>query len=209
MPGITVTLDRADLNKLEYTLSGIKNGARDALRIALNKTLDGTATDAAKILSAKINLTQKVIKANFRKFKATNDNLGAKFESRGKKVPLVNYGARQTQKGVTVQVLKANPRKLLPHAFIATMRSGHKGAFWREWHNYGLAPSAKPKKKIPWKRMPSEYRLSIHELFGPRIEDVLGKDAVFGELTDKAQARMDKELDAAINYVLLKSQGAL
>ncbi len=49
----------------------------------------------------------------------------------GKHVPLGKYPARQTKKGVSVQVNQGQ-RKLIKGAFIAKMKSGHVGVFQRE-----------------------------------------------------------------------------
>lgn len=63
-------------------------------------------------------------------------------------------GVRQTQQGVTVQI-KAGQNAAIPHAFIATMKSGHRGVFIRT----------------------SKKRLPIRELYTSKIVNVFG-DAV-------------------------------
>ena len=49
----------------------------------------------------------------------------------GKEIPLSKYPARQTKRGVSILVNKGK-RKLVPKAFVATMKSGHTGVFLRE-----------------------------------------------------------------------------
>jgi hypothetical protein len=49
----------------------------------------------------------------------------------GKEIPLAKYPARQTKRGVSVLVNKGK-RKLVRHAFLATMKSGHTGVWFRE-----------------------------------------------------------------------------
>jgi hypothetical protein len=68
----------------------------------------------------------------------------------GEPVPLVAYPHRQTKKGVSVEVNRGK-RTLLKGAFVATMRSGHKGVFRRE----------------------GKARLPIEELRGSRPVDAL------------------------------------
>lgn len=51
---------------------------------------------------------------------------------KGEVSPMIGYDPKKTKKGVTVRINKGGPRKLLPHAFIATMRSGHEGVFIRQ-----------------------------------------------------------------------------
>lgn len=58
------------------------------------------------------------------------DSLEWRMDVSGKGVPMKTYPARQTKKGVTVQV-NAGKRKLVKGAFIARMKSGHVGVFMR------------------------------------------------------------------------------
>jgi hypothetical protein len=51
---------------------------------------------------------------------------------KGSRISLVKYGARQVRKGITVKVKKSGGRKLVRHAFIVTMPSGHVGVFTRD-----------------------------------------------------------------------------
>ena len=50
---------------------------------------------------------------------------------RGYGIPLVGFAARQTRRGVTYRLKKTGGRSLVRGAFIATMRSGHRGVFQR------------------------------------------------------------------------------
>jgi hypothetical protein len=80
----------------------------------------------------------------------------------GAQVTLINYGATQTKRGVSVCV--KNGRKLLRHAFIATMPNGHKGVFEREGTGHKLVTKKGPFKlrtearglfHVPAKRVPT------------------------------------------------------
>ena len=51
---------------------------------------------------------------------------------RGKGIALASFGARQTRRGVTYRLKKAGGRNLVKGAFLATMRSGHRGVFVRK-----------------------------------------------------------------------------
>jgi hypothetical protein len=74
--------------------------------------------------------------------------------------PLINYGAKQTKKGVTVRV--KNGRTTLRHAFIATMPNGHKGVFERVGSGH---------KRVTKKGRSYMSGLPIKELYGPSIPD--------------------------------------
>lgn len=54
-----------------------------------------------------------------------------KLVAKAKPLPLIAFGARQTTRGVSVEVTKGK-RMIIAHAFIATMQSGHRGVFMRQ-----------------------------------------------------------------------------
>lgn len=51
-------------------------------------------------------------------------------KAEGRPLPLLAFNARQTRQGVSVEIVKGN-RKLLKHAFIGRLKSGHEGVFSR------------------------------------------------------------------------------
>ncbi|WP_080436323.1 hypothetical protein [Burkholderia ubonensis] len=82
-----------------------------------------------EIRAAGYNLKAGTIRKTLSATRATPARLIAALTATGRPIPLINYGARQTTKGVTVRV--KNGSKTLRHAFIATMASGHIGVFER------------------------------------------------------------------------------
>lgn len=206
MPAFTITIDEADLKRMRDLLTGIKGGSEKALIRALNKTVPGIATDAARSASARVNLTQKVIKKNFTQWLARSKDLFAGWKSSGRPIPIINYGARQVSTGVTIKVLKDSPRETLKHAFIAEMSSGHRGVFWRTSRDF-QAPKRFPvgKKTTAAARLPRKYKLPINQIFGPKVEDTLGALAVFTDLTEKAQTRLHTNMEHETDYLLEQS----
>jgi len=70
--------------------------------------------------------------------------------------PLADFGARQTSKGVSVLIYKNGSRTLIQGAFLATMKSGHRGVFERTGE-FGRRGNPKLEK--------------IAERFGPKISN--------------------------------------
>lgn len=206
-----VQVDQSDILAVERALVGIKNGAPKVLTRAFNKTTTGTRTDITDEVAKVLNITKKVIRERVVIKKATWANLTAYVERTGDPVPLSLFsGTRQTMKGVSVQVKRAGSRGILRHAFIATMNSGHIGVFRRE-----VKTGAGAKKwnqvqskwfgTLPRKWNPgndSKFRLGIEELTGPRIEDIMADDVVFQIIVKKSDARMAKNIDHELNYLL-------
>lgn len=140
-----------------------------ALVRALNKTAERVKVGASReVRQAGYNLKASDIKRAMKISRATQSSLTATVTASGRPVPLIQYGARQTSKGVTVNVLSG--RKLIPGAFIATMPSGHTGVFVREAG--GRHKKVRKGGKISWHGLP------IRELFGPAIPDALANPAV-------------------------------
>lgn len=135
---------------------------------ALNKVADQVKTAASREMrDAGYKLKVSDIKKTMRIDRASPGKLTARVVASGRPIPLIQYGARQTGKGVSVDVLHG--RKVITGAFIATMPSGHKGVYIRV--------GAKHKKvmkggRAVWSGLP------IKELFGPSVPDGLANKAV-------------------------------
>ena len=77
-----------------------------------------------------------------------------------------------------------------------------KGVFWRkddDWVGYA------DRAKLPaaaYGMLPKHYRLPIKELHGPRVEDILASPDVMKRLIEMANARLDKNLDHEVKYLL-------
>jgi hypothetical protein len=66
-----------------------------------------------------------------------------------------SYSVNETKTGLSVKVNASAPRKRIKHAFVATMKSGHKGAFIRFGPKTG-----------------EHHRQRIKELFTTRVKDL-------------------------------------
>ena len=152
----------ADLGKQKREVVNI------ALPRALNKMVAQVKTGSARgMRDAGYNLKVSDIKKGLKVINATSSRLVATVQASGRPIPLIGYGARQTAKGVSVSVLHG--RKVITHAFIATMPSGHKGVFVRVGDQH---------KKVNRKGGTVWSGLPIKELFGPSVPDGLANKAV-------------------------------
>lgn len=107
----------------------------DKFAAAIARSLNRTASSAKTLASREIRKTHKIPARELsktitiRKASGRDDRLQADVQAEGKPLPAMAFGARQTRKGVTIDV--KGSRKLLPGMFILTMKSGHKGVFAR------------------------------------------------------------------------------
>lgn len=169
MQGLSVNVrSNASLIAAEL-LASAQDMRNTALVRALNKTADQVLVAGSReVRKAGYKLKAADIKSAMRVKRASQSRLTASVIASGRPVPLIQYGARQTSKGVTVSVL--NGRKLIPGAFIAKMPTGHIGVFVRE-------PGGKHKKVMKAGKA-SWHQLPIRELFGPAIPDALSNAGV-------------------------------
>lgn len=166
--------------------AGARPDAKDEIRAivrALNKTAQQARTGASReVRAAGYNIKASTIRRSFMIERATPSRLSVTLRATGAPVPLINYGAQQTKKGVTVRV--KNGRKTLKHAFIATMPNGHRGVFEREGTG---------RKRVTKKGRSYMSGLPIKELYGPSIPDSLANVSV-----QKALAKLITEKYPAI-----------
>jgi hypothetical protein len=135
---------------------------------AINKTMMQARTQAVKeVRSAGYNIKASTVRKTFKLQRSTKSCLTAVLTSSGKPIALIDYGAKQTKSGVSVVV--KNGRKVLRHAFLAKMRSGHVGVFQR---------TGKGHRTVMRNGVRTRTGLPVGELFGPSVPTALSNQAV-------------------------------
>jgi len=168
--------------------------SQKALVRALNKTATTAKAEAARqIRDAGYGLKIAAIKDSFSIRRASKASLVAAIRATGRPVPLIKYGARQTKKGVSVNVLQG--RKLIAGAFIATMPSGHIGVFMRQGGTH---------KRVVRNGLAMWSGLPIKELFGPSVPAAFANKVVMAALKSVIQERFAVVLTQELRYEGLK-----
>lgn len=217
---MTLTLNQIDVEAVKTMLGECKTVPEKVISRALNKTLTGIKTDASTEIRAILNAKKADVDATFKVTSASVADMSCKFVSTGRALPLMTFGARQTKKGVSVQVKKTVARSVVAGSFLATMKSGHQGVFWRKWHEKGVSKSGfesqanrvgyfwsvKAQRFVPMALLPQSFRLPIKELFSSRVPDVLSDPPVINAVLDKANERLLTNLDHEVNYELSRMQ---
>jgi hypothetical protein len=190
-----IEFDQRQLAEVNAMLADINNGAARAMTRAINRTLDGVRSQVVKRVAKEINLTQKVIREHTATLRATPDKLTGLVRVTGQPIPLIDYGARKTQRGVTVRVRKQGERELFPESFIAAMPNkrggGHTGVFRRAWTGAGRVG-----------------RLPIEERYGPGVAMVFHYNAE-DDVTEEGADRLARELEHEADYLLRQATGRL
>jgi hypothetical protein len=163
-----------DDRQLMASLDSLVANQTKAVVRALNKTAEQARTAASQeVRAAGYNIKASAIKRSFSIKRATANTLVVTLRATGAPIAVINYSARQTSSGVSVNVKTG--RKILRHAFIATMKNGHRAVFERS--------GGKGSKRLP-----------IKELFGPSIPTALGNDVVEKAIMKKIREKFPQIL---------------
>jgi hypothetical protein len=177
---VSVKLDDRDLQR---GIAGLKKKFPSAIRRAVSRTTTSVRTAASKAILADTALPSKTIKDQVKVTLSTEAG-GAKIEVSGGRIPLIDFSARGPEpsrgKGRGVSYRLPGGRTRIPNAFIATMRSGHRGVFIRT----------------------GKARTPILEQFGVSLVHVFEK--LLPQLADTAREALAKNLKHEISYALSK-----
>lgn len=143
---------------------------------ALNRTITSVQTEANRKIRERYNLRASAVRKQMRIGRANKSRLFAELVVSGRRIPLVEFSARQNSKGVSVRVTRE--RKTVRTAFIARMKSGHVGVFART----------------------SKKRLPIEELFSISLPRAFTQKQILAAVRKKAAERFPIEFERAARY---------
>jgi len=155
--------------------AGLARRVPNAASAALNRVAASARASAAKTIASDIGIKQSVVRDSVVIHKATSTTVEAQIVATGKRIPIIDMGARQTARGVTYK--SGAGRKTVPGAFIARVGQ-HTGVFKR----FG------------------RRRLPIGELFGPSLVLVFKKSAVQTAMRAVIRTRMPVEMESAARH---------
>lgn len=181
-------INQASVDNVRAMLGELADMYKSVMTTSINKTLSTVQTQATARIGNELNLTAARIKQDMTITKANYGNISGKLSCTGEPIGLMQYGAKQTTKGVSVKVKRSGARALLKHAFIADA-NGYTHVWWREGQDQQDPPKIHMQGKISkaaWPRFgiryhprfSDEYRIPLERLNGPRIEDILDDDDI-------------------------------
>jgi len=112
-------------------ITTIANQFPKAASASLNRIAQGARTELSRDVREEYNIKAADVSKNIVIANATKDNLRVIIRARGSNLPFFIFDPRQTAQGVSIMI-KTGARKVKAGAFLATMKSGHKGVFIRE-----------------------------------------------------------------------------
>lgn len=168
-----ITVDVRDaLGKLEGNLGYAKNDARKlAIARAINHTIAKAKTLTSREIRNLYAVDAKTLNQALSQIKADRLTLTGKILARGKPISLAKFRARQTAKGVSIEILRGK-RKFIPGVFLVNLKSGHRGVMVRG--KYAQGKIARRKVRIN----KSGNDLPITELVGVSIPKQLANKII-------------------------------
>lgn len=186
---LKVTFDKRALASIQRRMKAVPQKIPVVMSRALNKTMTTAKTAAAREIASEVAIKVTTAKKSMTITKATRFAWVTTAILSGRRIPLIEFAAKQTKKkGVSYKIKKGGKRERRPRAFIRTMRSGHKGVFRRKprFSRAGLFP-----------------RLPIQELRGPSVKEVFSKTAgLIAGVMEKARVTLKKEIERQVNLIL-------
>lgn len=161
MAGVTIeTL--VDPAQAELILKDYPERSTRALVRGLNRGIASARTFMVRSISADTRLKSSTVREALPMQNATAARPEAKLRASLKRIPLKQFNARQTRSGVSARLPGGSGR--YPHAFLATLKSGHEGVFQRVKPSRSRAGLPSPSNALP-----------IYELYGPSLGRVFAK----------------------------------
>ena len=187
---IEVRFDERKFRAVQRQLAGIPNGMRQVMPPAINRTATTARAKTARKLAGQIRVKVSQVKKGISIIKAMRDYWQATLRITTRRIPLIQFGARQTRRGTSYQIDKRAGRKTIKGAFIQTMpitgasqKHGHRGVFKRE----------------------GKERLPIRELFGPSLGFVFEESGqIAAETMAETAVDLEKNVDSKVQWILSK-----
>ena len=167
--------------------------AKPAQERALNRAIASANVAMVRVIANDLGVKQGVVRDRIKIQQATPDRLTARLYANAKRIPLIDFGAKGPEpsrgrgRGVTVKT--GSGRRTIANAFIATMRSGHRGVFQRVAGSSGRRGPA-----------PNRSQLPIRELFGASIWQVFKKFEAVG--LERGKEQLIKNLQSEFRFAL-------
>ena len=184
MSGLISADVRHDVQAIRSVLAGYQRGADVVLVRTLNRVMPSVKSKAAGELAAQLGIKRSVAAKALFTSSAFIGRLTTDMGASTKRIPLIQFNARQTGAGVTYKIGQA-PRKLLPRAFINDAR--------------GFGPSVLRRAQVGDRLVP---RYPIFVKYGPSPAAKFIQDTFMRLLDTTARERWTRELSAQLKFFL-------
>ena len=176
---------RSNIKEAMRDVGRLERGLRDKVIVgSLNDTAKKAKSIAVRTIAKEMGVPAKRIRGNLHVWRASRMRLLARLWGDGLPLPLIDFKARQTRKGVTATAY--GKRRVYKRAFIATMGS-HRGVFTRK----------------------GRARTPVKELWGPGVPGTFADRVNQRAMTKAIKETFPKAFQRRLRYQLLKKRGVL
>lgn len=146
-----------DTRQVNASLSAFVKNLPKELGIISWKTARKGESQVAKEVTQEIAVTQKVVKRHVSRGKTSKKTAAELMLAKSGRIPIRDFGARQTKKGVTYKIDKRKSRVLMPGAF----QGPRPGLMFRKYKGLVFKRKGTERKPISHKRGPSPWGVMI------------------------------------------------
>ena len=192
-----IRFDDEKLKQVQRVLRDIPKALPKVMSKGLNKTVMSARTKFARSLSKRIGIKVGRVRKYLIVKRATYSYWRSAIKVSNKRIPLIEFRARQTKKGVTYKDYVTGERGFVRHAFITQMRSGHRGVFIR-------GRSTQLSTGYDYMGRPRKWRLPIYEELGKPFSEVFKdyKDSDGYHLVKVSETILQKSIHDQVELIL-------
>jgi len=188
---------REAIKKLNDTFGYVKENDRKlAVARAINHTMAKAKTQISREIRDKYALDAKTVSQALNQIKADRLTMTGKIVIRGKPISLYKFKARQTSKGVTVEVMRGK-RRLIPGVFLAQLKSGHTGVMFRG--KYGQGKLVRRRTRIK----PNGPDLPITEIVGISLPKAATNEIILRNITKGINEMFPQRFEHELKRVVM------
>jgi hypothetical protein len=172
---------RADVRQVEKMLGGLRKDAPVVISRAINRTLTPLRATAAREIARDLKLPVNTARKAMTLRRATPFQLAGSVTASGRRIPLIEFGARQVAAGVSYDLGRG--RQVAKGAFIPGARQGA------------------PTRRAVFRRV-ARARLPLEFLRGPSIPKVFVQKKITAALRATSDARWPREVQAQLRFLI-------
>ena len=194
-----VAANAPQLERIARELAAYPKAQAVIVSRAINKVATAARTQINREVRKNLNIKARDLNKSIAIVKANTARPIAQIKIRGRRVPLVQFSASQTRRGVSYRISPTAGRKSIRSAFIATMPSGHEGVWTR----------LQEKRTMKRGRYAGKMKQPIVEKFGPSVPAVVGNISTLAAATLDARIaeQLEREIDTQISVFLAQQGG--
>lgn len=213
---IELIFDEGQLDRMRRLLRDVPRGERTAIYRTVDRIAHLAQTRIIRMVTARMNIKRRdLVARNIElRTRAANDWVSAMLRVTGRRIPLKDFRARQTRKGVSYAILRGQ-RKTLVAGFLQTMSSGHEAVFQRSGppriSHRTASRTNRRRGRIGGMGFLTRPRLPISERYGPSVPAVVEgvQEYASGQFERLLRGRFERELLVQTDLVLARHQAKL